>query len=130
MDISDTDIERDDVADLLPLPAGVFHAGLALAEGDLHGYAIMQEIRDATARQVTVGPGTLYRSLERMVADGMIREVPDPEGSRRRRRYRLTPWGRRVIEAEAMRLATLVGVAMARGLLPLARAHPDNPGAA
>jgi DNA-binding PadR family transcriptional regulator len=93
---------------------------LALAGGKRHGYRIMQEVERLTGGQIRLGPGTLYRSIQRMVVDGLIEELDDPEASEheRRRVYRLTPFGRRVAEEEARRLATLVKAARGRGLLP------------
>jgi DNA-binding PadR family transcriptional regulator len=69
---------------------------------------------------VKLGPGTLYRVIKQMLADGWIAEAHSLTGNddERRRNYRLTPWGRRIAEAEARRLADLVLVARARHLLP------------
>lgn len=96
----------------IPLTPAVFHILLALADGEKHGYAIMKEVQDATGGQVTMGPGTLYGSLKRMLKADMIRESseradPDLDDSRRRY-YELTAHGRRVMEAEAQRLAQAV----------------------
>jgi DNA-binding PadR family transcriptional regulator len=103
----------------------VFHILMALADGDRHGYAIIQAIAARTDGRVRVGAGTLYRSLHRMAEDGLVREVdarPDSEdrenNDERRRHYRLTPLGRRVARAEAQRLADLVKLARASGLAP------------
>src|SRR5690349_10237473 len=91
--------------ELLPLTPAVFHILLALANGERHGYGIMQEIAAATDGQMRIGPGTLYRSIKQMLAAGMIEESderPDPElDDERRRYYRLTGFGRRVAQAEA-----------------------------
>jgi DNA-binding PadR family transcriptional regulator len=68
-----------------------------------------------------VGPGTLYRSIQRMVVDGFIEELmnnADAAGDERRRTYRLSALGRRVARAEAARLQTLVDAAVARGVIP------------
>jgi DNA-binding PadR family transcriptional regulator len=105
---------------LVPLTPAIFHILLALADGESHGYGIMQEVERLTDGQVRLGPGTLYRSLQRMLVEGLIEELdesPDSEGDERRRYYRLTALGRRVAQAEALRLAALVRAARARKLL-------------
>jgi DNA-binding PadR family transcriptional regulator len=109
------------IQERLPLTPAAFHILLALAEGERHGYAIMREVAEQTAGQMRLGPGTLYGSIRRMLGDGYIEESearPDPAlDDERRRYYRLTPVGRRVAEAEAMRLQALTRTAEARGLL-------------
>ena len=99
----------------IPLTPAVFHILLALADGEKHGYAIMKEVESVTDGAVRMGPGTLYGSIKRMLKAGMIRESderPDPElDDARRRYYELTGYGRRVLEAEAQRLAQAVRVA-------------------
>jgi DNA-binding PadR family transcriptional regulator len=106
----------------LPLTPAVFHILLALAGGERHGYAIMREVSEQTNGQMRLGPGTLYGSIRRMLGQGVIEETearPDPTlDDERRRYYRLTPFGRRVAEAEAARLQALTRTAQARGLLP------------
>ncbi|SRR6266542_4440368 len=113
----------------LPLTPAVFHILLALADGERHGYAIMQEVAAGTSGTLKLGPGTLYGSIKRLLADGLIEESgerPDPAldpsaGSgqaERRRYYRLTDRGRRVAIAEAERLERLVAAAQAKRLLP------------
>ena len=108
--------------DLLPLTPAVFHILLALAGGERHGYAIMQEVTANTNGKMHLGPGTLYGSIKRMLAEGLIKESgerPDPAlDDERRRYYCLTDFGRRVAGAEAERLAALVAVARTRQLLP------------
>ena len=112
---------RRDPQTLLPLTPAVFHILLALADRERHGYGIMQEVAGRTAGKVRLGPGTLYGSIQRMLAEGLIEESeerPDPDlDDERRRYYRLTEFGRRVAEAEAQRLAVLLGVARAKRLL-------------
>ena len=106
---------------MLPLTPAVFHILLALGDGGLHGYAIMQEVAERTGGMIRLGPATLYRSLQRMVADGLIfeqAERPERGDDERRRYYRLSRFGRRVASAEAQRLAELVAVARAKKLLP------------
>ena len=112
-------ISPDDPRAFLPLSASAFHILLALAEGDRHGYSISKEVETATDGSVHLGPGTLYRLIKQMLADGWLAEVAriDPEDPRRRY-YRLAPWGRRIAGAEAARLAELVRVAQSRNLLP------------
>lgn len=119
MDVSDKDTER--VAAVLPLTRAVFHILLVLAERARHGYGIMQEVERLTDGRVTLGPGTLYRSLQRLRAEGLIEEVggpaDEPVEDDRRRTYGLTDAGLAIARAEAARLAALVRVARARGLL-------------
>lgn len=102
----------------LPLTPAVFHILLALADGEKHGYAIMQEVEAISDTQIRLGPGTLYGAIKRMLAAGMIEETderPDPDlDDQRRRYYRLTGLGGRVLEAEAQRLAALVALARAK----------------
>jgi DNA-binding PadR family transcriptional regulator len=100
----------------------VFHILLALADEDRHGYAIIQDVAHRTDGSIRLSAGTLYRSVQRMLEDGLIvepRERPAPEADDERRRYyRLTPLGEAVAKAEARRLADLVRMARARGLAP------------
>ncbi|MEM7032193.1 MAG: PadR family transcriptional regulator [Chloroflexota bacterium] len=107
--------------DLLPLTPAVFHILLALADGERHGYSIMKEVTTLSQETVRMGPGTLYGSIKRMIVSGLVEESeerPDPEmDDQRRRYYRLTPFGRRVAEAEAGRLANLVRQATLKQLL-------------
>jgi DNA-binding PadR family transcriptional regulator len=108
--------------DLLPLTPAIFHILLALAGGECHGYGIMHEVAELTEGQTQLGPGTLYRSIQKMVLDGLIEEVVSAdataEESERRRVYRLTSFGRQVAKAEARRLAGLIRAASRRKLLP------------
>lgn len=107
---------------LAPLTPAVFQILLALAGGERHGYGLMQEVLAQTGGTFRLGPGTLYGSIKRMLADGLIEESgarPDPAlDDERRRYYRLTPFGRQVAAAETARLAQLVAVAQRRDLLP------------
>lgn len=107
-----------DPAALLPLGTAAFHILLALAEGDRHGYSISKEVENSTGGAETLGPGTLYRQLKQMLADGWIAETAGDHEDPRRRNYRLTPWGRRIAQAEAARLESLVRLARSRRLLP------------
>ncbi|HLU09964.1 MAG TPA: PadR family transcriptional regulator [Oceanobacillus sp.] len=110
-----------DLESLLPLSPSVFHILLALADEERHGYGIMQEIRLRTDGQVRLVPGTLYGAIKRLLAQQLIEEVdarPDPAiDDERRRYYRLTDFGQRVLRAEAARLASLVRQAEAKQLL-------------
>jgi DNA-binding PadR family transcriptional regulator len=112
----------DDIGPLLPLPSATFHILLALAEEDRHGYAIMQDVEARTDGALRLSAGTLYRSIQRMLEQGLIvetRERPAPEeDDERRRYYRITPLGRAVARAEARRLADLVRMARAAGFAP------------
>ena len=113
--------ERLDPEKLLPLTSSVFHILLALSDGDLHGYGIMQEVSEHTSGQIRLGPGTLYGAIKRLLGNGLIVEVderPDPEVDERRRYYRLTDFGQRVLKAEAQRISKLVSVAQQKRLLP------------
>ena len=106
--------------DFLPLPASVMHIVVALAEGEKHGYAIMRDVVAVSGGVVTMGSGTLYGSIKRMLDQGLIEEAderPDPAlDDQRRRYYRLTALGRRVGAAEHQRLASLVAAARLRPL--------------
>ncbi len=124
---------KDDpaIAALLPLTPAVFHILLALADGERHGYGIMLEVERMTAGQLRLGPGTLYRSIQRMLVDGLIverKEAVDPDvDDERRRYYRLTKLGLEVGRAEARRLDTLVKAARQRGLLKKASPATRSP---
>ena len=95
---------------------------MALAEEDRHGYAIMELVAERTRGAVRLSPGTLYRTIQRLLEQGLIvetRERPSPEDDDERRRYyRLTSYGRAVARAEARRLAGLVRLAQASGVAP------------
>jgi DNA-binding PadR family transcriptional regulator len=105
----------------LPLTPAVFHILLALADGEKHGYAIMQEVEDMTRGKVQMGPGTLYGSIKRMLAAGLIKESddrPDPDlDDERRRYYRQTGLGRRVLREETERMAALTALARRKHVL-------------
>jgi DNA-binding PadR family transcriptional regulator len=114
--------DQSEIDALLPLPEATFHILLALADADRHGYAIIQDVADRTAGEVTLGAGTLYRSIQRMQEQGLIvetRDRPAPElDDERRRYYRITPFGAAVARAESRRLTRLVRLARARGFAP------------
>jgi len=100
------------VRSFLPLKSQWFHILLSLAGEEQHGYGIMQEVFQRTTGQVRLWPATLYGSLRRLIESGLIEESderPAPElDDARRRYYRLTPLGRRVLDAECERLQELV----------------------
>lgn len=112
--------ETDDARGMLPLAPAFLHILIALGEGERHGYAIMQEVSERTAGQVRMSPGTLYGSIKRMLADGLIEELTSGSAGadERRRYYRITRFGRRVAAAEADRLSTLLAQARSSGLVP------------
>ena len=96
----------------LPLPSATLHILVALGAGEKHGYAIMRDVEALSDGAVRLGPGTLYGSVKRLLADGLIEEMtsrPDPAlDDQRRRYYRLTGLGERVCAAELQRLEALV----------------------
>jgi DNA-binding PadR family transcriptional regulator len=104
--------------DLIPLSAAVFHILLSLAGGERHGYALKREIAARTGGKLTLGPGVLYGSIQKMLGQGLIEESderPDPHlDDERRRYYRITTLGSRVAAAEAARMRDLVALAAAR----------------
>ena len=107
---------------LLPLPAATFHILVALADEDRHGYAVIKDVAARTGGALKLSAGTLYRSVERMVQQGLIREISSRTArdmdDQRRRYYRITPFGRDVAMAEARRLAQMLDLARAKGLAP------------
>ena len=112
---------QNDPEQLLPLTPAVFHILLALSDGERHGYAIMQEVAQSTEGQIKMGPGTLYGTIKRLLAAKMVAESaerPDPKlDDERRRYYQLTALGKRVLKAEAERLAALVKLAQGKRLI-------------
>jgi DNA-binding PadR family transcriptional regulator len=104
-----------------PLTPAVFHILLAIADGERHGYGIMQEVSSRTGGKVILGPGTLYGTINRMLEAGLIEdsdERADPAlGDERRRYYRITRKGRRAAVTEAERLQELLRMARAKHLL-------------
>jgi DNA-binding PadR family transcriptional regulator len=113
--------QTPDPQSLLPLTPPVFHILLALTDEERHGYGIMQDVAAQTNDRLLLGPGTLYGCLKRMLAAGLVEESderPDPAlDDERRRYYRMTTLGRRVVRAEAERLAGAVSAARSRRLL-------------
>ena len=106
----------------IPLTPAVFHILLALSEGELHGYKIMQTVSRNSDGQFHMGPGTLYGTIKRMGAEGLIEESeerPDPDlDDERRRYYRLTELGKIVVRVESERLERLVRRARELRLMP------------
>jgi DNA-binding PadR family transcriptional regulator len=113
---------RTEVDALLPLPLATFHILVALAHEDRHGYAIMLDVEKRTDGELRLSAGTLYRSIQRMLEQGLITETserPAPElDDERRRYYRITPFGAAVARAETQRMANLVRMARVEGLSP------------
>ena len=103
----------------LPLAPAVFHILVAVADRERHGYAIMQDVAERTGSKLSLGAGTLYRSIQRMLEQGLIAETrrrPAPElDDERRRYYRITQFGASVARAETQRLLQLVKLARASG---------------
>ena len=122
--------EVRDPRSMLPLTPAVLHVLLALADSERHGYGIMREVEGRTGGEVRLGPGTLYGSIKRMLADGLIKESderPDPEmDDQRRRYYRITDFGRKVAGVEAERLAKLVNTAESKKLVRRPWALPEG----
>jgi DNA-binding PadR family transcriptional regulator len=103
----------------LPLPSATFHILMAVADEDRHGYGIIQDVSASTNGELKLSAGTLYRSIQRMLEQGLLietRDRPAPEDDDERRRYyRITPFGRTVAKAEANRLTQLVRLARKSG---------------
>jgi DNA-binding PadR family transcriptional regulator len=116
-----------DLEKFLPLTPAVFHILMALSDGEKHGYAIMRVVKETTGGRMVLGPGTLYGAIKRLQRSEFIIESdyrPDPViDDARRRYYKLTDPGRRVLAAEAERLAALVEYARQKDLLGVDGAH-------
>ena len=119
-----------DPSDLLPLPVAQLHILLALAAGEKHGYAIMSEVEVLTEGSVKMGPGTLYGAIKRMLKTGLVEETyerPDPElDDERRRYYRLTGFGARVLDSEIARMEHLTRAARTRRTVARRRLGPEG----
>jgi DNA-binding PadR family transcriptional regulator len=113
---------HSEVAALIPLPPATFHILMAVAQEDRHGYGIIQDIARRTGDELRLSAGTLYRSIQRMLEQGLIMESDDrpaPEfDDERRRYYRISAFGIAVARAETRRMAQLVRIARTQGLLP------------
>ena len=113
---------REDADSLLPLPTATFHILVSLAEEERHGYAIIQDIEDRTGGDLRLSPGTLYRSIQRMLEQGLLvesrRRPARALDDERRRYYRITPLGVAAARAEMRRMTQLVKLGRERGLEP------------
>jgi DNA-binding PadR family transcriptional regulator len=113
---------KPSIDNYLPLTPAVFQILLALCMGEQHGYRIMQSVYENSGGKFRMGPGTLYGTIKRMLTDGLIEEAgerPDPSlDDERRRYYRLTEIGQKVVRAETERLSILVSYARAQNLIP------------
>ena len=112
---------HSDVAALLPLPSATFHILVAVSAEPRHGYAIIQDVEARTHGALRMSAGTLYRSIARMVEQGLITEVAKRatrQDDERRRYYRITPLGTSVARAEMRRLTQVVRLARASGRSP------------
>ena len=109
---------RRDAESLLPLKSNWFHILLSLAGGEQHGYSIMQEVLDRTDGKVRLWPATLYGALKRLIAEGLIKESGERPAAElddaRRRYYKLTGLGQRVLDLESERLRELVRILQAK----------------
>ena len=105
--------------DLLPLTHLSYHVMLAVAEEPLHGYGIIKEVSERTDGAMELEAGTLYAAIKRMNDEGLLEDAPAPDGGgdSRRRYYRLTGFGRTVLEAESERLASLLQVARDKNVI-------------
>jgi DNA-binding PadR family transcriptional regulator len=107
--------------ELLPLTPAVFHVLLALADGERHGYAVMQEVAEHTEGAIKMGPGTLYGTVKRLLKARLIEESDERPDSNlddeRRRYYRLTALGEQVVKAEARRYEEMVRLARGKRLI-------------
>ena len=113
-------LDDEAVQALLPLPPATFHILVALSTGDRHGYGIIQDVEARTEGALRLSAGTLYRTMQRLLERGLIRELPGArvqDEDPRRRYYRITPFGTLVARADAERLAGLVVLAQDAGLL-------------
>lgn len=108
----------DDLLENLPLPTASFFVLFALAEGEKHGYRIMQDIRELSSGTFSVGPATLYTTIKKLCDQGLIRETSD-SGEDRRRTYALAPAGRRLLGAEFQRQQQLLDLARRKRILKI-----------
>lgn len=106
----------DDLLENLPLPTASFFVLFALAEGEKHGYRIMQDIRELSGGTFSVGPATLYTTIKKLSDQGFIGETTD-SGEDRRRIYALTRMGKRLLEAEFRRQQQLLDLARRKRIL-------------
>jgi len=117
--ISRQEMTRHSKGDHAPLTPLSMHILLALAEKDLHGYALMQAVREQSGDAVRPGTGSLYAAVQRLVDDGLLAVVPsDEQDARRGNAYRLTESGRRTAAADAARLRDVLSLAAEREIIP------------
>ena len=113
-----------DPRSFLPLTPLAFQVLLALADGDRHGYGIILEVRERTDGLISLGTGTLYTMLQRLLEESLIAEADRPaakiDDDQRRKYYALTPLGRDVVAAEARRLQSVLDEARRKKVLPKA----------
>ena len=106
---------------LNPLPSAAFQILLSLVDEDLHGYGIMRQVADQSDGRMRLGPGTLYSSIKTLLEAKLIEEVEvradERLGNERRRYYRLTSAGRKMVRSEAERIADLLRVARSKKIL-------------
>lgn len=114
---------NNDLPEFLPLAPAALHILLSLAGEDRHGYGIMQEVARQSEGQYKLGPGTLYDNLQKLIQKGLVQEMGRRPGDEdpRRRYYRLSSLGRKVLAAETDRLAGVVREARARLQAPRTR---------
>jgi DNA-binding PadR family transcriptional regulator len=101
----------DDLQELFPLTPAVFFILFALAQGEKHGYAIMQQVSVLSDGKFRMGPGTLYTTIQRLLDLSLIEEI-DADSSSRRRCYRLTRTGKLAFKAEVSRMDAVVRLAL------------------
>ncbi len=108
-------MREKDPGDFLPLHHNWFHILLSLVGAEQHGYGIMREVLERTSGAVRIWPATLYGTLERLIAGGLIEESDERPAAElddaRRRYYRLTRLGRKVLELECDRLQEMIRMA-------------------
>ena len=107
---------KNDLQELLPLSPATFYILVALTDEDRHGYGIMQEVSRQSEGKYKLGPGTFYDNLEKLIDNGMVKEVPrkSTNDDPRRRYYRMTRFGRKLLLAEVSRLDVAVREAKVR----------------
>jgi DNA-binding PadR family transcriptional regulator len=106
----------DDLLENLPLPTPQFFVLFALAEGEKHGYRIMQDIRELSGGTFSAGPATLYTTIKKLSDQGLISETSSPTDDRRRT-YALAPAGKRLLGAEFQRQQRVLDLARKKKLL-------------
>jgi DNA-binding PadR family transcriptional regulator len=117
-----------DPSHYLPLSPPVFHVLVSLGDGERHGYSIIKDVAERTDGRVKLGAGTLYAIIKRLLDDELIVEVTTAdadESDKRRRYYRLAPFGRRVARAEVERLEQATSIARSSGLFGRSSGRPS-----